>query len=93
MLYRLREDEGDDWLSGTWISADGETRTLKGGEIELIVLSERSIDIDAQTTIELPLEWSIKLPQLDRQWCRMSFSWIGTQAPKQAKGAHGRAPL
>ena len=68
MLYRLREEDGEHWLSGTWISADGETRILAGDEIELIVQSKRRIKIDAQTTIELPLEWSIKLPQLERQW-------------------------
>ncbi|MFA9419470.1 MAG: lipocalin-like domain-containing protein [Gammaproteobacteria bacterium] len=68
MLYRLREDDGDNWLSGTLISANGETRTLQGSDIELVVLSRRSINVDAQTSIELPLEWAIKLPQLDRQW-------------------------
>jgi len=68
MLYRLREDDGGNWLSGTLISADGETRTLQGDDIELNILSRRSIKIDAQTVIELPLEWSIKLPQLHRQW-------------------------
>ena len=68
MLYRLREDDGDNWLSGTFISANGETRTLQGGDIELVELSRRSINVDAQTSIELPLEWAIKLPQLDRQW-------------------------
>ncbi len=82
MLYRLREDDGEHWLSGTWISADGETRTLKGDEIELVERSKRRINIDEQTAIELPLEWSIKLPQLDRQWRVKPLydaQWMGTR--------------
>ncbi len=82
MLYQLREDDGGHWLSGTWISADGETWTLQGADIEMTVLSKRSINIDEQTSIELPLEWSIKLPQLDRQWRVKPLydaQWMGTR--------------
>jgi predicted secreted hydrolase len=82
MLYRLRDNDGDNWLSGSWISADGETRPLAGDDIELNVQSRRRINIDAQTAIELPLEWLIKLPQLDRQWRVKPLydaQWMGTR--------------
>jgi len=68
MLYRLREDEGGNWFSGSWITNDGKTQPLAADEIELIVQSKRRVNIAGQTTIALPLEWSIKLPKLDRQW-------------------------
>ncbi len=82
MLYRLREDDGDDWLSGSWITNDGETRPLAADEIELNVESRRRININEQTNIELPLEWSIKLPHLDRQWRVKPLydaQWMGTR--------------
>jgi len=68
MVYRLREDDGEDWISGSWISADGETRSLAAAEIELIEASSRVIEAGENQFLELPLEWQIKLPTMNKQW-------------------------
>jgi predicted secreted hydrolase len=97
MLYRLREDSGEHWLSGSWISTDGQTRHLAADEIELIEQAQASIDIDEKTSIELPLEWTISLPGLgrhwrvkplyDQQWMETRFSyWEGVVLVEDARG-------
>ncbi len=68
MLYRLRENNGDHWLSGSWISRDGSKQHLRRDEIELTPIHTREIKIGEKRAIKLPLEWTIKLPGLDRQW-------------------------
>jgi predicted secreted hydrolase len=68
MLYRLRENDGEHWLSGSWINQDGAKQHLGGDEIELIPRHTREINIDEKQAIKLPLEWTIRLPGLNRQW-------------------------
>jgi len=68
MVYRLREDDGEDWVSGSWIGVDGETRSLAAAEIELIEASSRVIEVGEKQVLELPLEWQIKLPMMNKQW-------------------------
>jgi predicted secreted hydrolase len=68
MLYRLRENDGEDWLSGSWISSEGRKKHLRSDEIELIQLATREVKIDEKRDITLPLDWTIKLPGLNRQW-------------------------
>ena len=68
MIYRLREDDGKHWLSGSWINKNGGKQHLPGSEIELVQKATREIDIAEQRSIELPLEWIISLPGLNRQW-------------------------
>ena len=97
MLYRLREDDGGDWLSGSWINARGKTRQLQASDIKLVEQSRRTIQIDSETTLELPLEWSIHLPDLnrqlrvkplyDQQWMNTRFSyWEGVVLVEDASG-------
>jgi len=40
MLYRIRHDDGNDWLSGTWIEKLGQSRPLARVDIGL---TERAI--------------------------------------------------
>ncbi len=68
MLYRLRENVGEHWLSGSWIDKDGQKQHLGNADIELIPTVTRKINIGKKRQVELPLEWTIKLPGLNRQW-------------------------
>jgi predicted secreted hydrolase len=93
MVYQLRhdaEDEllGDSWISGSWINADGEATHLDKDDIELNSLSERQIITSNNSSVTLPLDWSINLPTLNRsltikplydeQWLATSFPyWEG----------------
>ncbi|MBN2985311.1 lipocalin-like domain-containing protein [Pseudomonas lactucae] len=62
MLFRVRQQGGSGYLTGTWIDPQGHTQTLHNVDIQLAPL--------ATTTIEgrnLPTRWSLKIPgkQLD----------------------------
>ncbi len=60
MAFRLRSTSGDDYTSGTWITADGTPTVLDNGAIELSPI--------AQTTThgrEVPTSWSVTLPEKD----------------------------
>jgi predicted secreted hydrolase len=98
MVYQLRQDNGQHWLSGSWINAEGETLSLHAGDIKLVERNRRSIDIDDKTSIELPLEWSIDLPGqnrklyikplYDQQWMNTRFSyWEGVVLVEDDSGA------
>jgi predicted secreted hydrolase len=57
MLYRMRQEDGAPYLTGTWIAADGQTQTLSSSQIQLT----------PQTTAKvagksLPIKWSISIP-------------------------------
>ena len=88
MLYRLRHDDGKHWLSGSWVSPDGSSRTLGADEIDLVATEYRSVHTptadDANATRELPLTWQIRLPALDRQWTVRALiddQWLGGRFP------------
>jgi predicted secreted hydrolase len=97
MLYRLRHDDGNHWLSGSWIDTLGQSRHLTRADIGLVERSIRTIRIDEQRSVELPLEWDIELPALkrklrikplyDQQWMGTSFSyWEGVVLVEDADG-------
>jgi predicted secreted hydrolase len=65
MVYQLRHDTGDEWISGSWISVDGEVTPLGKDDIELNSISERQITTKNNTFVTLPLDWTIKLSTLN----------------------------
>jgi predicted secreted hydrolase len=68
MLYRLRSEGDENWLSGSWIGKDGVKIHLRSEQIEMTPTATRSIAIGENQRIKLPLEWNIKLPGPDREW-------------------------
>ena len=102
MVYQLRHDTGDNWISGSWISAEGEVTPLGKGDIELNSSSESQITSNNNRSITLPLDWTIsvstsKLPALNRsltikplyneQWLSTSFPyWEGVVLVSDDKG-------
>jgi predicted secreted hydrolase len=97
MLYRLRNEADEDWLSGSWINQDGEKKQLSSDQIVMTPAATRSISIDENLRVKLPLEWIIKLPELDRelrvkplydkQWMATRFAyWEGVVLVDDAAG-------
>lgn len=97
MLYRLRHDQGDHWLSGSWVDTDGNFTPLSNDDIRLSEKDSRSIEIDDETEITLPLDWQLELPELnrqftvkplyDQQWMDTSFPyWEGVVLVEDEKG-------
>jgi len=57
MLYRMRQKDGEPYLTGTWIGVDGQTQLLKGAEIQLT--PQASSDVAGR---KMPTRWSVKIP-------------------------------
>jgi len=88
MVYRLRQRDGADWLSGSWIAPDGTAQTLAAGDIELQVLETRTVATPSaaapKATRALPLAWRVRLPALGREWTVRALiddQWMGGRVP------------
>ncbi|HEX8593408.1 MAG TPA: lipocalin-like domain-containing protein [Pseudomonas sp.] len=57
MLYRMRQKNGEPYLTGTWIAADGSTQLLHAQDISLTPMATTKV---AGHT--LPTRWSVKIP-------------------------------
>ncbi|GGM17911.1 iron ABC transporter permease [Pseudomonas asuensis] len=57
MVFRLRQADGHNYLSGNWIQANGQTDSLAGDEIELKPLDESVV-----AGRKIPTRWSLSLP-------------------------------
>jgi len=84
MLYRLRHNTGANWISGSWIDSSGQVRHLHNNDIELIPEVMRTINPGPGKSLQLPLEWSVKLPNIGRSWRIKPLydqQWMGTRIP------------
>ena len=84
MVYQLRHDDGKHWLSGNWISPQGNSTYLDSKAIELISLHSREIATDENQSLELPLEWQLTLRDRNRSWrIRPLYDqqWMDTRFP------------
>jgi predicted secreted hydrolase len=57
MLYRMRQKDGEPYLTGTWIDARGQTQLLHASDISLTPQDTASV-----AGREMPIRWSIKIP-------------------------------
>ena len=62
MLFRVRQEDGAGYLTGTWIDPQGHAQTLHNADIQLAPLATTAIE-----GRKLPTRWSLKIPgkQLD----------------------------
>jgi predicted secreted hydrolase len=88
MVYQLRHESRDHWISGSLIDPSGEVTILDNRDIGLTVQSSRTINttpkISNDTAITLPLDWTIKLPALNRSWHIKPLydeQWLATSFP------------
>jgi len=91
MVYRLRQDDGNHFLTGNWISASGTNRYLAPGAIRMSPLSRTEIAGRA-----VPTRWRIEIPS---RGLRITVSplnpraWMGTdfaywEGPIHFEGTH-----
>lgn len=81
MAFRLRGggEGGDDYLSGSWIEADGEQTALSGDDLALAPLAH-----DAVNDRRLPTQWRLQLPERDLEvtvTARHPERWMDTAFP------------
>ncbi len=84
MVYQLRHDDGEHWLSGSWISPRGDSRSLGRDAIRLNSKRIGKITTAGNRTRELPLEWQLALAGEDRSWrIRPLYDdqWMDTNIP------------
>jgi predicted secreted hydrolase len=84
MVYQLRHDDGEHWLSGNWIGPNGAARLLDRDAIELRSSATREVVTGAGRTRRLPLEWQLALDQPRRNWrIRPLYDqqWMDTSIP------------
>jgi predicted secreted hydrolase len=91
MLYRMRQNDGNHYVSGNWIVPDGTARQLGPDDIKMT--PGTPVEIDGH---KLPVAWQIAIPQLalsiecralnERAWMGTSFAyWEG---PISFNGSH-----
>jgi predicted secreted hydrolase len=84
MVYRLRHDDGEHWLSGNWISPQGDSTLLEGNAIDLRPAQTREIATGENQSRQLPMEWRLTLAGQNRRWrIRPLYDqqWMGTRFP------------
>ena len=84
MVYRLRHEDGEHWLSGNWISPTGESQRLDANSIELKSTRNVTIKTDDKEQRELPLDWQIVLGAENRSWFIQPLydqQWMATRIP------------
>ena len=84
MVYQVRQDDGDHWLSGNWINPHGEARHLDRDAIDLSSLRVSRVATGDGETRELPMEWQLALADQQRSWrIRPLYDeqWMDTRYP------------
>ena len=84
MIYQVRQNDGEHWLSGNLIDPDGVARSLQGDDIELESLRISRIATGDDETRELPMEWRLTLLDRQRSWrVRPLYNeqWMDTSYP------------
>jgi predicted secreted hydrolase len=84
MVYQLRHDDGEHWISGNWISPQGQTRLLDRDAIDLSSTRVREIATGKNQSRALPMEWQMALVGQQRRWrIRPLYDqqWMDTRIP------------
>ena len=84
MVYQLRHDDGEHWISGNWISPHSGTQLLGRSAINLTTTRIGTVATGDNESLELPLEWRLSLPDHQRSWqIRPLYDqqWMGTSIP------------
>lgn len=84
MVYRLRQSDGNDWVSGSWIAPDGSATTLTKEEIIFEPISTTVLTTAGNIQRQLPLHWRVSLPAKNLSWTVTPLSkdhWLDTAFP------------
>ena len=103
MVYQLRHDSGDHYISGSWVSESGDVTQLEAGDLTMTPLSDTRLlipsavrDISQSITKEIPLEWRVRVPRLGIDilvTANRPSSWLATafpywEGPVAVEGSH-----
>lgn len=103
MVYQLRHDSSEHYISGSLVRESGEVVPLEVGDVTLIPLSETLIGLDSSALISsdsreklIPLEWRVRVPKLDIDLSVTADrpgSWLATafpywEGPVSVQGSH-----
>ena len=58
MLYRMRQKDGEPYITGTWIDAQGQTQLLSARDIHLTPQETATV-----AGRKMPIRWSISIPE------------------------------
>ena len=91
MLYRMRQKDGHDYASGTWILPDASTRQL--GPADITMTPQPPIDIEGH---KLPVQWRVEISSLQLAIDTTPLNpeaWMGTtfaywEGPISFRGSH-----
>ena len=91
MLYRMRQKDRNNYISGTFVSADGGTRQLTSADVAMT--PKETVDINGR---KLPVQWDIAIPSLElavRSVPLNPHAWMGTgfsywEGPISLHGTH-----
>ncbi|MDA8587283.1 iron ABC transporter permease [Rhodobacteraceae bacterium] len=79
MGYRLRDQDGDAYTVGTWITSDGHPEPLKDGMLTMEAAGQAEV-----AGRSVPIAWNIALPSKNLSIQTRAFypdSWMGTRIP------------
>lgn len=79
MLYRMRQKQGEPYLTGTWISANGDTQQLHAKDISVEPLANTEV-----AGHKMPTRWSVKIPGKGLDITTEALNpkaWMGLQIP------------
>jgi predicted secreted hydrolase len=79
MLYRMRQTDGHDYLSGNWIEPDGHSREIGLADVKMTPTA--SIEIEKR---KVPVAWKIEIPPRGLNIACVPLnarSWMGTSFP------------
>ncbi len=63
MVYRLRQKDASDWISGSWVAPDGSAFSLGPEDITFEPLEVTRLKTAHGVVRELPLRWRVELPK------------------------------
>ncbi|MBI6944261.1 iron ABC transporter permease [Pseudomonas putida] len=78
MVFQVREDQASPYRAGTWVDAQGQSRRLQNGQIELTPLAWTRQDNGKQ----VPTRWRVRVPsvQVDVEVDALEpNAWMGTR--------------
>ena len=84
MVYQLRHDDGEHWLSGSWVNPQGDRQSLGRDAVALVSTRSGSVDTGGDVERDLPLEWKLELVGRDRNWRIKPLydqQWMETRIP------------
>lgn len=103
MVYQLRHDSGEDYISGSLVSPSGRVISLEAGDVALTPISETRLSLSSTASNSsqdqekrIPLEWRVSVPEVGIDLLVMADrpgSWLATsfpywEGPVSVQGSH-----